>query len=937
MVLNTLRKIRSELAEEYRTNFGQAALDEFVRIHILDAAWAPGPLHGKLLDLPWSDVLTTNWDTLLERTEPTERHYEIVRSTADLAHGREQRIIKLHGSIGTSEHFIFAEEDYRTYPVRFAAFVNTARQIFIENELCLVGFSGDDPNFLQWSGWVRDHLGESARRIYLVGALGLPHTKRKFLESRNIAPIDLAPLVKDGTRSEREAAAIAIFLEFLSNRPSSAAHDWKPADHSAYTFLPTSLPEIERQAKDVDYAASLLDQAGKIWRTDREGYPGWLVCPASRREELRSLTNIARWQWPAALAKFEPTRRAEILYEIVWRHEVAYEPFDHRLLDLLESIADPARPCGLEKRQQLEIAVALLRVARQRDDDENFARWSVILETHTEQDSDLRAQSAYQRCLRARDRLDFTTLAKELKTVRGTDPAWHLRQAALHCEVGQFAEASTLITSTRDELNKRQRRDGNSLWVRSRRAWAEWLSRAAARDFSISGEKPWPLEFRHTHCDPEDEINWITDAIARAVRRRQEEEVPVIPLFEPGHYRDPSQTIHVGGSSANILGTLDYLIESVGLPLRLNYYDIVSDASEDAVKLVFEPTFGSYVWLLRALRRPDRVFDRYLGRVAVAQLPVGVASALTERARGAIAYWRERMTNVRRENGLDLTFASNRLELFIEFLSRLSPRQDAQGAGASFNLAMDLGNDASLRDPGLFEPIGNLARYSFEAVRPVDRSDLVLAALEFPLSAEKGVGMGPVQWPNPVELFFQTRPVRPDGDTRWADQIKQLIDQAGAGAAARPEAALRLYYLSSRGALTGGEGKSFGFALWSATDGATAPVPAATNLLAHTFAELPAPPEIDPGASVRAHLFNTDINELLVHPSRLDTRQIGYKHNRLREIGAAAQGMLRPTRDQAILLFSAMTEWRPPADVDLNKVNSFGALSYINFMWIPSA
>jgi hypothetical protein len=138
------------------------------------------------------------------------------------------------------------------------------------------------------------------------------------------------------------------------------------------------------------------------------------------------------------------------------------------------------------------------------------------------------------------------------------------------------------------------------------------------------------------------------------------------------------------------------------------------------------------------------VFDRYLGRVAVAQLPVGVASALTERARGAIAYWRERTTNVRRENGLDLTFASNRLELFIEFLSRLSPRQDAQGACASFNLAMDLGNDASLRDPGLFEPIGNLARYSFEAVRPVDRSDLVLAALEFPLSAEKGVGMGPV-------------------------------------------------------------------------------------------------------------------------------------------------------------------------------------------------
>jgi hypothetical protein len=34
---------------------------------------------------------------------------------ADLAHGRERRIIKLHGTVGISEHFIFAEEDFRTY------------------------------------------------------------------------------------------------------------------------------------------------------------------------------------------------------------------------------------------------------------------------------------------------------------------------------------------------------------------------------------------------------------------------------------------------------------------------------------------------------------------------------------------------------------------------------------------------------------------------------------------------------------------------------------------------------------------------------------------------------------------------------------------------------------------------------------------------------
>jgi hypothetical protein len=915
------------LADEYRTNLGQAALDEFVRNNIHDGAWEPGPLHRELLELPWSDVLTTNWDTLLERTR-TVRRREIVRSTADLVHGRERRIIKLHGTIGISDHFIFAEEDFRTYPARFAAFVNTARQIFIENELCLLGFSGDDPNFLQWSGWVRDHLGESARRIYLVGALGLRHTKRKFLESRNIAPIDLAPLVKDGTRTEREAAATALFLDFLAKAKPNAAHDWKSASQSAYTFLPTSLPDIERQAKDADYAASLLDQAAKIWRTDREGYPNWLVCPATRRRELQVGMSVAHWQRPAALTKLEPTRRAEILYEIVWRHAVAYEPIDSRLVDFLEPIADPEHPCGLEKRQQLEIALAVSRIARQRGDHDGFTRWVNILETHAEQESDLHAQAAYQRCLRARDRLDFTALANELKTLRGPDPIWRLRRAALHCELGQFVEASTLITDARAELFERQRRDDNSLWVRSRLVWAEWLSRAAQRDWSMSGQISWSSsEFKRTHCDPENEIDRITDAAAQALRKRREEDVPVIPLFEPGHYKDPSETVHLqGGSMATPLDTLDQLIESVGLPIHLNNYDIVGDAKKDVAELVFEPTFDWYVWLLRTLRNHlDRLFDCYLGRVAVARLPVSVTSALSERATAAIAYWRERVNSLGRENGLDRMFAIDRLRLFIEVLSRLSTRQDAEGARAAFELAMDVARDSSVQHYWLIEPIGDLVKYSIQTVPPGDRSALVLAALEFPLSAEKGVGEGPWRWPNPVESIFEVRPVRPDGDARWTNRIRQLIHEARAGARGRQEAALRLYYLSIRGALTEAELESFGAALWSATGGAAAPLPVGTNLLAHTFVELPAPAGVDPEALVRARLFDTDIKEILRSPQPLGTLEIADKHNRLLEIIAAAESPLRPTRDQAVRLFSEMTEWRPPADADADKIDHLGA------------
>jgi hypothetical protein len=78
------------IAEEYRKYFGQAGLDEFIRTRFPDRAWSPGPLHAELLELPWTDVLTTNWDILLERASENtiEYSYEIVRSEADLTHAR---------------------------------------------------------------------------------------------------------------------------------------------------------------------------------------------------------------------------------------------------------------------------------------------------------------------------------------------------------------------------------------------------------------------------------------------------------------------------------------------------------------------------------------------------------------------------------------------------------------------------------------------------------------------------------------------------------------------------------------------------------------------------------------------------------------------------------------------------------------------------------
>jgi hypothetical protein len=184
------------LAQEYEAAHGRQRLDQLLLDAIPDQDWKPGGLHRLLLELPWADVFTTNYDTLIERGSflVNDRSYGLVQTVAEIPFAIRPRIVKLHGSFPSIRPFIITEEDYRTYPRQFAPYINLVQQSMMETVFCLVGFSGDDPNFLHWSGWVRDNLGKSAPRIYLCGVLGLNDAKRRMLHERNVTPIDMSPV-----------------------------------------------------------------------------------------------------------------------------------------------------------------------------------------------------------------------------------------------------------------------------------------------------------------------------------------------------------------------------------------------------------------------------------------------------------------------------------------------------------------------------------------------------------------------------------------------------------------------------------------------------------------------------------------------------------------------------------------------------------------------
>ncbi|MGL5872978.1 MAG: SIR2 family NAD-dependent protein deacylase [Xenococcaceae cyanobacterium] len=204
-----------ELATEYEKAFGRQKLEQFLIDSVPDKQYNPGKLHELLLSLPWSDVFTTNYDTLLERTFILDRKYEVIYNPSDIPGRMKPRIVKLHGSFDSYRPFIFTQQDYESYPSKFAPFVNMVQQSIMENAFCLIGFSGEDPNFLKWIEWVRNNLNEYSPPIYLCGLLNISNYQKQILKSRKVTTIELSPLFPKEEwqdRNLRHSKALEWFL-----------------------------------------------------------------------------------------------------------------------------------------------------------------------------------------------------------------------------------------------------------------------------------------------------------------------------------------------------------------------------------------------------------------------------------------------------------------------------------------------------------------------------------------------------------------------------------------------------------------------------------------------------------------------------------------------------------------------------------------------------
>lgn len=858
-----------KLAEQVEAAFGRPALDALLRREIPDLTYEPSPLHSQLLNLPWQDVFTTNYDTLLERARVsvTLNHYDVVVKKEDLLYANKPRIVKLHGNF-PSPPFIITEEDYRRYPSDHAPFVNTVRQSLLENTLCLIGFSGDDTNFLQWIGWIRDHIGkETSPIIYLVGVFySLSRADRRLLDRRGIVVVDLSVFSTDHER------AFDHFLSYLHSRKSRAA-DWPTVSPDA--------PSWPEEAGSTKYSNIVVE-----WRRQRGDYPGWVVLPEDRRRLLWRNTE----SWLSQLSQMSSADRAkldtpldlDLAFELAWRLDRCLFPLIGELPAFLEEVAAKYSDATLSLPEQAawtsasvfeaiaNIRLWLLRHYREEGLDEEWQAVSQALENDFARLlPEHRARLRLEQALQALFRFDPVEAKRQLVESQPNEdlPFWEAKRAALMAELGEAAAARSILekslSAIRQQLNLSPIAEDYTMISQESVVmlllWAVERGMAFGEgntdDSSLLDElsERWN-ELARYRCDPRREIAWFSARLRNpSVRWRPES---TAHSFDLGYY---STTIHAGIDPEAVAAYgLLRMYEDIGMPYRMEHMTFVKEPVESTLPRVrpYSPHWSlTNIVRLGNAKAADELFDR--------EYMAGLRSEDADRFLEIYLPAFERTIIMADEP--DLTEAKNfellaktLPEVFSRLCYKCSPAYRERLLGA---LRAIYGS----KRRGMFAEVGKFSDRLFDSMSVEELVRAVPTLIDFPVPD----GLNVIEMREFLNPIRQVRlPASAHGEALVVpdQKIDELLTQLAPSAPGREWAITSLVWLYEQGKLNERQSERLGVALW---DGVEAPrIPVVPGYFSFVCTTLPHPTELDPEPRVKLHLKSI-IDEAL-GDSRLD-------------------------------------------------------------------
>lgn len=866
--LNVLR-----LAEEVQAAIGRPALENLLRSNIPDLNIEPSGLHVELLELPWVDVFTTNYDTLLERASAkvVTRRYEPVVNKEDIPYAIKPRIVKLHGSFPSERPFIITEEDYRRYPHDYAPFVNTVQQALLENTFCLIGFSGDDPNFLQWIGWIRDNLGkDKTQKIYLVGVFDLSSARLQLLAQRGIIVVDLSCC--DGIDKHDHKKALSRFFDYIRSKKPDAL-DWP------YN------PKTMHPAHDADR----IEEVQKIteeWRRQRQAYPGWLILPHGNRENLWVFTDT--WvNYLPDTEKSPPGLDIQYAFELIWRLERCLLPVFNNIAEFCEKLLEkywpfqngnPPANCqihpGEEKFQELPwndlrqawlaIAVAMLRFYREEGYLDKWKEAEIRLKTLSGHlSAEQREFLNYEGFLFSLFTLDLPNAKQRLENWRPNEaqPYWMGKRAAALAEIGLLSEAETISREALENVRKKlnQKVGTADLTLVSLESNAMLLGKYI-QDAAALGKGEWGTlqdkraqfndrwnELKGFKCDPWNEIKLFeltlkNPPVERKIVTEKRE-------FDIGRV---TRSRHFSGTDQEGLSAYAFLrfCEEVGLPYRVGSYTM---ATKTALASLQRISRYSSFWAIATLARlgDAKAVDSLFSREAVYRFTAHEADQLIHGYLDALNKCRDDIHagDAFRNDSYGVRLA----QLLPEVMSRLCCK--CSGETKRRVLEFVTGIYAS-PDKTNYRNVKNLTNRLISSMSEVEQYSLVPDLLKIPFPENLNL-LVKDEFLNPFLLLeLNQKPECAPAVEIQPGLVDHLFRQAALDNSDRRRWAITsLVTLHKLQLLDDGQSKNLAGAIWRVTD--QYGLPDGTDFYKFAFLGFPHPEEVDPTQLFKNYVMST--------------------------------------------------------------------------------
>jgi hypothetical protein len=162
------------VAEELRERFGKEEFETQL-VEIFRQDFAPTASHLRLMDIPFTLAVTTNYDLLLEKAYmkklndwPSAFTNLQPPEIAEALWRNEYFILKAHGDVKNRASFVITERDYRNVVFHSHGYRSALGSIFTKNTVLFLGVGLTDPELRLLLGYLHDAFHGGTTHYALV-------------------------------------------------------------------------------------------------------------------------------------------------------------------------------------------------------------------------------------------------------------------------------------------------------------------------------------------------------------------------------------------------------------------------------------------------------------------------------------------------------------------------------------------------------------------------------------------------------------------------------------------------------------------------------------------------------------------------------------------------------------------------------------------------